>query len=269
MEIDKLALNSKDLMYKFLEEPTRENFSTLVINNTGEQNNIDFKSEWIKPQKIVQIILGMSNTGGGAIVFGIKENKDGTNVAIGLEIMEDKAKVQGQIENYLPKELCFEIYDFDYSSEEYSKFKDKKFQVLLVSSYKKNLPYICAKSGDDIKEGAVYVRRGTKTEVANTLEMQTLISKRVDSLYSNTSEIELQEHLTQLQVLYSNIDRNLAYYTGGIGEILSEKVMGLAGILGKTTYKNNPQYPREDFDQFIVRMIEQKKIKIEKVLDLK
>lgn len=56
---ESLRSSNKDIMYEFFQNPTRENFTHLIQNNTGEQNNIDFKSEWVKDYKIAQIMLGM------------------------------------------------------------------------------------------------------------------------------------------------------------------------------------------------------------------
>jgi len=266
-DIDNAKRPNKDIMYEFFQNPTRENFTGLVSNHTGEQNNIDFKFEWIRDQKIAQIMLGMANTGGGAIIFGVAEDaKVGTTNAIGLNKIEDKGKLNSQIRRYIPQNLNFDIANFDYSGEEYSKLKDKKFQVLLVYSEDKYLPYICTKSGEELKNGSVYVRRGTETLLANEVEIQKIINKRIETMYSNTSELELQEHISQLKILYENIEKEKSTLTSSVVESLGSALSSLFGVIENT---ENELYPEEDFDHFIVRMIEEKKRKIEGILDLK
>lgn len=90
-------LDIKESMYRFLQEPTRENFTGLVFNGIGEQDGIDFKKVWIEEQKLAEIILGMANMGGGVIIFGIDEKDNGTIEAVGLEKIIDKEKQYSKI----------------------------------------------------------------------------------------------------------------------------------------------------------------------------
>lgn len=261
-------LQIKDLMYDFFQNPIRENFTKLIDTHTGEQNNIDFKSEWIKGNKLAQIMLGMANTGGGVIIFGVKEHDDGTTEANGLEKLEDKSKSSSQIRRYIPDNLKFEIMDFDYSGEEYSKLKDRKFQVLLVTKDDECLPYICTKAGDDTKEGTIYVRRGTGTYPANQTEIQKILDKKLKSMYSSISDLELQEHINQLKILYKNIEKPTSYFKAA--NILSGFSESMTKTVGASMIKGvNEKYPKEGFEDFIVRLIEEKKHKIERVLNLK
>ena len=69
-------LDIKEYMYRFLQEPTREKFIDLVFDGVGEQDSIDFKKKWIESQKLSEIILGMANTGGGVVIFGVEEKED-------------------------------------------------------------------------------------------------------------------------------------------------------------------------------------------------
>ena len=65
--------NGKELVYNILQEPTREKFIDILYNGFGEQDNLDFKEQWIDRQKIAEIILGIANSGGGALIFGVKK----------------------------------------------------------------------------------------------------------------------------------------------------------------------------------------------------
>ena len=257
----------KDLIYEFLKEPTRANFHKVVFNGSGEQDNCDFKEKWLDDyEKIAQIILGMANSSGGAIVIGVKENDDGTTEAIGLDILQDKEKIHSKIVKFLPDSLKFEIGDFDFSDIKYERVQNKKFQVIFVYTDDENLPYIWNRDSRDAQEGCIYIRRGTKTVKANGFEIQKLIDKRIRASYTDISTLELKEHLNQLKILYSSIDSS---YT----RLAKNPFLGLQSsfknILGPVVSEPNPQYPGESYDEFVRKMIDRKKIKIERVLDLK
>lgn len=260
MNADKRAL--KDVLYEFLQNPTRENFVELVLKGTGEQNNIDFKGEWIKEEKIAEIMLGIANSGGGVIIIGVKENKeDKTIKAAGIEKIVDKAVICRKIDNFLPDTISYSIHDFDYSGEEYSKMKNKKFQVIFIESEDEKLPYVWNKGSGENAIGVVFIRKGTNTDRANNAQLQRLIDKRILASYHKGSSLELEEHLKQLKVLYENIRRNK----------VSFNVLNNHNVFGNVfaRIEANENYPNESYEQFINRMIQEKKYKIEKVLDLK
>ena len=88
----------KEMVYDVLQNPTRENFIDILDNGLGEQDNLDFKVQWIEAQKLAEILLGIANSGGGAIILGVKENEDGTLESIGLSKIEDKEKIHSKCE---------------------------------------------------------------------------------------------------------------------------------------------------------------------------
>lgn len=52
-------------------------------------------------------------------------------------------------------------------------------------------------------------------------------------------------------------------------KVFGERIGALYGNLDEYEEKDNPIYPNEGYEVFILRMINAKKLKIEKVLDLK
>lgn len=208
-----MAESNKDIMYSFLQDPSREKFVEIVFNGNGEQNNLEFKEQWIDYQKISEIILGIANSGGGAIVFGVKELNNGTLNNEGLIKLEDKAIADSKLRKFLPETIDFEILDFNFSGEEYSKLKNKLFQVLIVNSKDDLLPYIWNKDSNGSEMGTIFIRRGTKTCKANSKELDDLIKKRIKSTYSEKTSLELGEHIGQLKILYESISKNKKYYS--------------------------------------------------------
>ena len=45
----------KEMVYDVLQNPTRENFIDILDNGLGEQDNLDFKVQWIEAQKLAEI----------------------------------------------------------------------------------------------------------------------------------------------------------------------------------------------------------------------
>lgn len=265
-------LDIKEYMYNFLQEPTRERFVDIVFDGVGEQNCIDFKKIWIEPQKLSEIILGMANTGGGVIILGVEEKENGTIEAVGLSEIFDKEKQHSKITKFLPDTVKFDIFDFDFSGETYSKIENKMYQMILIQSDDKNLPYMWNKDSNGNEVGCVFIRKGTKTVKANSGELSELIDKRIRSMYTEGSTLALEEHLDQLKILYKYvgakenvIHKNIL----DIGKMLSEKFQSISESLGDVERIKNPFYPEEDFEEYIFNLIKLKKIKIEKVLDLK
>ena len=254
----------KEDVYKLLQNPTRENFIKILFKGSGELDNLDYKENWIKEQKISEIIIGMAN-GGGAIIVGVKENEDGTFDSIGLEKIEDTEKIHNKIYNFLPENVKFEVFDFDFTDESSDKIQGTLFQMIIVESDDKELPYVWKKNTDIAEEGCIFYRRGTKTVKANTLEIKDMINKRLEAEEINSSNLKLEEHLKQLQTLYDYIEPSTfssSYFNKFFKGSNFARIAGLTG-------NRNEYYPVESYDEFVEKMIEKKKKKNEKILDLK
>lgn len=253
---------------RFFEQPTREGLREILEFNTGEQNNLDFKESWPSYSKMAKHILAFTNCGGGCIVLGVSQNNDGLLESVGLESLIDKSEIVKCISPFVPSEVTYEIMDFSYESSEYAKIVGKKFQVLFIESNPEHLPFISTKNGDGIRENAIYIRKGTNSIEAPYEELQKVINRRIDTKYSSSSEMKLEEHLAQLKILYTNIERyHYKYKESSLGEMIG--TFGNIGklIFGEQEAVKNPNYPTEDYEQFINRMISMKKRKIERVVD--
>lgn len=251
--------NVKESFARFLNEPTREGFRKLMVENIGEQDNLDFKATWCDYSKMAKHILAIANSGGGCIIIGVKENADGTWNLDGIDKIEDKATISNSIKKYVPQKLKYNVQDFFFEESEYGKLKGNKYQVIIVPSETEYLPFMSLQEGVGIKKNAIYCRRGTSSEEATYEELQEILNRRIETGYSTASEIQLEEHLAQLKVLYGNIDKyyypNSPFNLNITGRLFGEPV-------------ENPDYPKEDYVHFIKKAIERKKKRIERVLDL-
>ena len=123
---------------------------------------------------------------------------------------------------------------------------------------KSHLPFLAKADGKDIKSNRVYVRKEGLSDEATHEELQQLINKRIETGYSSSREISLEEHLNQLKILYKQIPRLKQRDIAGI----------LATPLANMFSEPNPKYPKETFEDFILRILELKKARIVKELDI-
>ena len=244
----------KEDFAKFLE--TREGLREFLKNHCGETQHVDFKKEWPEMSKLAKHILAIANSGGGVIIVGVLQKEDNTFEPIGLDKIKDQSEILNGIKKFLPSSLLnsSKIRDFLYEESEYPKLKGKKFQVLLIPSDPEHLPYLSEADGKHIKSNRIYIRRGGETVEANHDELQKIINIRIETGYSSRRELSLEEHLNQLRILYNQLSRYIS------SSFLISKLLGLE--------ISNPNYPKEIFESFILKLIELKKKRIMMELDI-
>ena len=261
----------KDQVYKLLQEPTLDKFREFLHAQTGEHNAIDFKSQWVENAALAKEMLALANSQGGFIVFGVAENEDKSIRIEGLPEIIDKAVISNGIKNFLSSHLKYEIYDFSYTTSEYEALKDKKFQMLVVEDTPEYIPFLSKKESGSLKQNMIYIRRGTSCEIANEEELQIIFNRRMNYLHPLSGEpLQLEEHLKQLKILYEKIEKNHIYYKNGLSEGMTSFLSSVANLItkGEKIVEPNPLYPDETYEEFVSRMIVEKKKKIERVLDL-
>ena len=254
-----MSINKKqfEAFAKFFEKPTRESLRSLIQGSIGETDYLDFKEEWVVFPKLAKHILALSNIAGGAMIFGLKENDDGTVEPVGLSKFLDKEEINKGLSKYIPSDVSWTVIDFPYEESEYPKLKGKKFQVLLVEFNSHLIPFLSLKAGDGIKDNTVYVRRGTSSTEATHDDMQKIVNIRIDSGYSSEHVLALSEHLSQLKELYKNHE---GYRNKGVS-IQPAGLLKLLGQLEGDKFK--------DYHDFISELIKKKKLKIMEVLEVR
>jgi predicted HTH transcriptional regulator len=243
----------KDSFYDFCDNPSRDKFRKLILNNTGEDNDLDFKTEVYEHYKIAKDIIAMSNTKGGALIFGITEDKTTSSFEpIGLINLEDKTPFQTKLGLYLPEQLEYSIIDINYQESEYSKLNNKKFRVIIVSYTPQYLPFLPKKDGKDIYKKNIYIRHNSSTIIAEYPNVQDVINRRLATGYSSSRELSLKEQFEELKLMYSFIskgqwvDDSHNYYCDDYYDDNSHFV-------------ENKKYPEETYEDFVLKMIELKK----------
>lgn len=261
----------KDQVYGLLQEPTLDKLRAFLHAQTGEHNAIDFKRQWIEDAALAKEMLALANSQGGFIIFGVAENEDKSICVEGLSEIKDKAIISNGIKKFISSNLKYEIYDFSYTTSEYEALKDKKLQMLVVEDTPEFIPFLSKKDSGSLKQNMIYVRRGTSCEIANEEEIQVLLNRRMNYLHPlNGEPLELDKHLEQLKILYKKIEKTHIYYKNGFSDGMSSFFESIAKMImkGEKVVEPNPLYPDESYEQFISRMIVEKKKKIERVLDL-
>ena len=266
----------KDKLYDiFLKEPTKDNFSSFVKSNCGEFDEIDYKKEWPDKGKLSRNILAMANSHGGIIIVGIEEQEEGTLLPTGLECFRDKADVNNEISKYISPGLDYEIFDFSYEGSDYKLMENKKFQMVVIYDTPERLPFISLGETTGLEKDCIYVRRGTKCEKASASEIESILETKLSVLFKETSELSLEEHLSQLKSLYGELPQKIKVLvrTGKVSNnlftALGKWALALSEYSNEYEEIDNPNYPEESYEAYISRMIKMKKLKIEKVLDLK
>jgi len=249
----KLNKQQHEAFAKFFEAPTREGLRDVLKQNIGETDYLDFKREWPEFPKLAKHVLALGNSGGGALIVGVEQEPDGSVKSVGVPAMLDKVKLFKGIRAFIPDSINADLFDFTFKDSEYDAIKGMSFQVLIVEFDSRIIPLLATRSGDGIRDNAIYIRKGTSSEEANHTEVQALISQRIDSGFSNTKTLKLNEHIEQLQVI--NKSRKIR---GGYNESALASITRWMGEAGSS----------KDYYQFIDELYEQKKIQIRKELGL-
>ncbi len=259
-------INKKKLFeefYNFFENPDKVTFRELIKTNVGELKTIDFKENLPENSTLARSILAMANYEGGCLVIGIKQKEDNSLTPKGLEKLTDKADITKGIKKYLPSKTLesIEILDFSYEDSEYKKLAGKKFQIIFIFYKPEYLPHVSRAGGKGIKEDTIYIRRDTEAAPVNYDELQDIINRRVETKYSSSRELNLKKHLEQLKTLYEEIPETISYppfFANLMTRVIPKELLG--------EEKANPEYPKESYNEFILKMIREKKSIITKEL---
>ena len=252
----------KEQIADFFEKPSRERFYQILKNDIGERDCLDFKKEWITYPKLAKHMLAIANYGEGCIIIGVDERQNNKLNSIGIDKIRDKSEISSNLEKYLPSELSWEVLDLSFEGNLYGEISNKKFQIIFISYTPQYLPFVSRKDGEGIQKNTIYIRRGTRSETARYEEIQRIFKNKEVYMKENIEKMDLETHLEQLDVLYSNINKNFIIYENKDLPPLKS----FTNLYSNTKTVPNRYYPTESKDEFIAKMIEKKKRKIENIL---
>ena len=178
---------------------TRRERIEIAVAATAESNDLDFK-ERFDPKSardwcgIVKDIVAMANTGGGCLVFGVRD--DGTSSGWDPEplLQVDSATVTDKVAKYTGRQFSgFEIAA--------TKRAEVHVAVLVVDETRVPMPF--SKPGTHVidkgrqrtvfAQGTVYFRHGSKSEPATADDLATVIDRRLaeerDHLLANVRKV--------------------------------------------------------------------------------
>lgn len=192
-----------------------------------------------------------------------------------LKVIQAKEQIGAWIKPYLSSSLKYDVYDFSYQTSEYEALEGKQFQMLFVEDTPQFLPFISRKEGSSIKPATIYIRCGTSDEQVTEEELSHILERRMKHIFPVTGKpLVLEEHLEQLKILYNHIEPTISKIKNPENipfvqalKTFAELARGITGGYEYETEKN-PLYPEESYEQFIAALIDKKKKKIERVLDL-
>jgi hypothetical protein len=268
--MNKLAPKSvHESFSRFFESPSRESLRAFLKDHVGELRNCDFKEQWPENAAVAKHLLGIANAGGGCLILGVKESTAGLE-PVGITELKDKADIVSGVRLYLPEPLVtsLEIADFSYTAAEYPALIGKSFQALFIQSDAESLPYVAQRAGSGVRSGAIYIRREGATEEANYEEVQRLLRSRVSTSAQSAKASTLKEHLEEVKVLYAEIPRSIQTTAPPITRVDWAKDLAKIASMFVGEREPNPDYPKEDYQAFIHRLLDGKKKLIERLLGL-
>jgi predicted HTH transcriptional regulator len=204
--VETFSQRIKDDIARFVAEPTREGLVALIRFFGGEFDQYELKEAWPPLPKIAKTTLAIANSGGGVIIFGIR---DATLEPVGLTELASKQAVYETFRSFLPPPLLNEItlLDFDYSDAAYEPLKGKQIQVLAIPDIPEAIPFVCEeechKDEEHVRRGAIYVRSGTNTREATYEQVQRILNRRLDTELPQSATRRVAQELGQLELLYS------------------------------------------------------------------
>ena len=183
------AAKGFDLAFnQFFTERTHQGSKQLFqehIGENGRRNLIDFKEQMPDGGKLAKTILGIANSGGGIIVFGVSQIKSDNAFRLqGLPKFIDKADFIKRIEKYVSYKLVtlIEVRDYKFKSSDDVELAGKKFQIILIEDDPISLPHIAEADSQHIRKAAIYVRRLSETVEANNEELQHLLIRHISAM---------------------------------------------------------------------------------------
>ena len=179
--------------------PTRRERIEIAVAAAAESKDLDFKERFDPTSardwcEIVKDIVAMANTGGGCLVFGVRDDGTPSGWDPSPLLHVDSATVTDKVARYTGRQFAdFEIVK--------AKREKARVAVLVVDETRVPMPFsrpgtYAVEKGRQrtvFAQGTVYFRHGSKSEPATADDLATVIDRRLaeerDHLLANVRKV--------------------------------------------------------------------------------
>lgn len=185
---------------KVFESPDRVNFRNLMMDLTGEYDDLEFKEQLIEYDKLAKHILAMANTDGGIICFGVSETENGLEPT-GLNEMDDSTNIKEKLSKYLPPELEYEPCPINYNDNvEWGELKNKSFLMIIIEFTPEHIPFLPMKGSDYFKRTSILCRTNSSSRECEYNDLKDILNNRIQT---NISTVLSSRDLEDLRLLHT------------------------------------------------------------------
>jgi hypothetical protein len=159
-----------------------------AANAKRESKYIDFKESVNLEQtrdwcEIVKDVVAMANSGGGCILFGVKNNGVSSNWNVDPILSLDPALITDKINKYTGDQFSeFDIRALTRNDKKIAAFVIDAAQHPLIFTRPGTYDIGDGKQGNAFAQGTIYFRHGAKSEPGNSKDLMGYIDRRVDEI---------------------------------------------------------------------------------------
>ena len=179
--------------------PTRAQRITEAIEATTESTSVDFKERFNPAStrdwcETVKDIVALANSGGGCLVFGIRDNGAHSGWKPDALLKLDPAVVADKIHKYTGRHFAsFEIVCATRHNSAVAVLVVDEVRVPLVFNKPGTYAAEKGRQGSAFAQGTVYFRHGAKSEPATSEDLATVMDRRLteerDHLLTNVRKV--------------------------------------------------------------------------------
>ncbi len=156
-----------------------------ALSSVSESQSIDFKQQYDPSNKgmmeVIKDIVAIANSGGGAVIFGLKDNGEPSNVEVDNFLSLDPSDLTNKIAKYTKKQFG------DFTIER-AKKNEATVAVILIGEVALPLIFVDPGAYEDTDKkqkeiwarGTVYFRHGAKSETANNDDLKLSFEKLLE-----------------------------------------------------------------------------------------
>ncbi|HBE45284.1 MAG TPA: hypothetical protein DDW17_07525 [Deltaproteobacteria bacterium] len=153
-----------------------------------ESKYLDFKEKFDPNSskdwcEIIKDIIAMSNSGGGLIVFGVKNDSSPSQEDISAILKTDPAQITDKIAKYTGEQFDnFNIQEIDRNGHKTAVLQIGYNAIPLVFIQPGTYDIGYGKQGTAFSKGSVYFRHGAKSEPGNSKDLKESIEKEIERI---------------------------------------------------------------------------------------